>query len=85
VQDEQARARVMGALRAIDLVVLFDEDTPLQLIEALRPDVLVKGADYRPEQVVGADFVIAQGGKLVLAEIVEGRSTTALIKRANCD
>jgi D-beta-D-heptose 7-phosphate kinase/D-beta-D-heptose 1-phosphate adenosyltransferase len=83
VQDEQARARVMGALRPVDLVVLFDEDTPLQLIEALVPDVLVKGADYKPEDVVGADFVIAQGGKLVLADLVEGRSTTALIRRAN--
>lgn len=82
VQDETARARVMGALRSVDLVVLFDEDTPLELIEALRPDVLVKGADYKPEEVVGADFVIAHGGRLVLAEILPGRSTTALMQKA---
>ncbi|MBB3929362.1 D-beta-D-heptose 7-phosphate kinase/D-beta-D-heptose 1-phosphate adenosyltransferase [Kaistia hirudinis] len=82
LQDEEARACVMGALRAVDLVVLFDEDTPLQLIEALKPDILVKGADYKPEEVVGADFVIAHGGRLVLAEIIPGRSTTALVTKA---
>ena len=82
LQDEAARARVIGALRAVDLVVLFGEDTPLALIEALRPDVLVKGADYKPSEVVGADFVIAHGGRLVLAEILAGRSTTALVAAA---
>lgn len=82
LQDEAARARVIGALRAVDLVVLFGEDTPLDLIEALRPDVLVKGADYKPSEVVGADFVIAHGGRLVLAEILAGRSTSALVAAA---
>jgi D-beta-D-heptose 7-phosphate kinase/D-beta-D-heptose 1-phosphate adenosyltransferase len=82
LQDEQARARVMGALRAVDLVVLFDEDTPLEAIQALKPDVLVKGADYREDQVVGADFVKAHGGRLVLANIVPGRSTSALVAAA---
>lgn len=82
LQDEQARARVMGALRAVDLVILFDEDTPLEAIQSLKPDVLVKGADYREDQVVGADFVKANGGRLVLANIVPGRSTSALVAAA---
>ncbi|WP_018181753.1 D-glycero-beta-D-manno-heptose-7-phosphate kinase [Kaistia granuli] len=82
LQDEQARARVMGALRAVDLVVLFGEDTPLETIQALKPDVLVKGADYREDQVVGADFVKAHGGRLVLANIIPGRSTSALVAAA---
>ncbi|MBZ9938202.1 D-glycero-beta-D-manno-heptose-7-phosphate kinase [Mesorhizobium sp. BR1-1-16] len=82
LQDEEARARVIGALRDVDLVVLFPEDTPLQLIEAVRPDVLVKGADYKPSEVVGADFVIAAGGRLVLADILAGRSTSALVAAA---
>ncbi len=56
LQDEQARARVMGAMRCVDLVVLFDEETPLETIKALLPDVLVKGADYAPHEVVGATW-----------------------------
>jgi len=85
LQDENARARVMGALRAVDLVVLFDEDTPRELIEALRPDVLVKGSDYKPEEVVGAEFVIAHGGRLVLADLVAGRSTSSLVALAKAN
>ncbi|MBB6309455.1 D-glycero-beta-D-manno-heptose-7-phosphate kinase [Xanthobacter tagetidis] len=82
VQDEAARARVMGALRCVDLVVLFDEDTPLRLIETLKPDVLVKGADYREDQVVGADVVKAYGGRVALVPLVAGRSTSALVAKA---
>lgn len=82
LQDEAARARVVGAMRCVDLVVLFDEDTPLEAIRALLPDVLVKGADYRPEEVVGADVVIANGGRLVLADLVAGRSTSSLVAKA---
>ncbi|MFG1463042.1 D-glycero-beta-D-manno-heptose-7-phosphate kinase [Xanthobacter sp. DSM 24535] len=82
LQDENARARVIGAMRCVDLVVLFDEDTPLEIITALLPDVLVKGADYRPEDVVGADVVIANGGKLVLADVTPGQSTSTLVARA---
>lgn len=82
VQDEAARARVMGALRCVDLVVLFAEDTPLAVIEQLLPDILVKGADYREDQVVGADVVKAHGGKVVLARLIEGQSTTALVARS---
>jgi D-beta-D-heptose 7-phosphate kinase/D-beta-D-heptose 1-phosphate adenosyltransferase len=82
LQDEAARARVIGALRAVDLVVLFEEDTPLEIIQALKPDVLVKGADYAENEVVGADFVKANGGRLVLAPIVPGKSTSALVATA---
>jgi D-beta-D-heptose 7-phosphate kinase/D-beta-D-heptose 1-phosphate adenosyltransferase len=82
IQSESARARVIGALSAVDLVVLFDEDTPLEAITALLPDVLVKGSDYTPETVVGAAKVIAAGGTLVLADLVEGQSTTQLVRRA---
>lgn len=78
---EQDRARVLAALAAVDAVALFDEDTPLALIEALRPDVLAKGADYRPEQVVGAEQVRGWGGELVLVPLLEERSTTGIIRR----
>ncbi|NEX16443.1 MAG: bifunctional heptose 7-phosphate kinase/heptose 1-phosphate adenyltransferase [Halochromatium sp.] len=78
---EQDRARVLAALAAVDAVVLFDEDTPLELIEALRPDVLAKGADYRPDQVVGAEQVRSWGGELVLVPLLEARSTTGIIQR----
>lgn len=82
VQDEAARARVIGALRCVDLVVLFQEDTPLEVITALQPDVLVKGADYREDQVVGGDVVKARGGRVALVQLVEGRSTSALVDKA---
>ena len=83
VQSEAARATVLASLSAVDLVVLFDEDTPLALIEAFHPDVLVKGADYTVETVVGADIVLGYGGKVVLADLKAGQSTTALIGRMN--
>ncbi|RZM09630.1 MAG: bifunctional heptose 7-phosphate kinase/heptose 1-phosphate adenyltransferase, partial [Sphingomonas sp.] len=75
------RARVIGALRDVDCVVSFDEDTPLAAIEALEPDVLVKGADYTADSVVGGDFVRARGGTVVLAALVEVQSTTGLVQR----
>lgn len=78
---EQDRARVLAALAAVDAVVMFDEDTPLNLIEALRPDVLAKGADYRPDQVVGAEQVRGWGGQLVLVPLLEERSTSSIIRR----
>ena len=82
IQDEIARATVMGALRDVDLVVLFDEETPLETIMALRPDVVVKGADYTEDQVVGGDFVKQYSGRVVLVDIVQGRSTSSLVKKA---
>ena len=83
VQSETARATVLASLASVDLVVVFGEDTPLALIEALRPDALVKGADYRIETVVGADLVQSYGGRVVLAELLAGHSTTDTIRRAN--
>ena len=81
VQPEGARAAVLASLRDVDLVVAFEEDTPIALIEAVRPDVLVKGADYRLDQVVGADLVQSYGGRILLADIATGHSTTATISR----
>jgi len=83
VQSEAARAAVLGALAAVDLVVIFSEDTPIRLIETLRPDVLVKGADYSIDTVVGADIVQGYGGQIVLAELADGHSTTNTIERLN--
>jgi D-beta-D-heptose 7-phosphate kinase/D-beta-D-heptose 1-phosphate adenosyltransferase len=81
LQTETARATVMASLAPVDLVVLFDEDTPFELIQALRPDVLVKGADYSVDQVVGADLVQSWGGTVLLVELQQGHSTTGTIKR----
>jgi D-beta-D-heptose 7-phosphate kinase/D-beta-D-heptose 1-phosphate adenosyltransferase len=81
VNDLESRALVLGGLGAVDLVVPFDEDTPLALIEAARPDVLIKGADYSREGVVGHEEVESWGGEVKLAPIVEGYSTTAAIER----
>jgi D-beta-D-heptose 7-phosphate kinase/D-beta-D-heptose 1-phosphate adenosyltransferase len=75
------RAQVMAALRYVDGVVAFDDDTPLALIETLRPDVLIKGADYAVSEVVGGDIVTAAGGRVVLADLVPGQSTTGIIAR----
>jgi len=83
VNDEQARSIVMAALLMVDAVVLFEEDTPLELIKAILPDVLVKGGDYTEEQIVGAKEVKANGGKVVINAIVEGFSTTGLIGKIN--
>ena len=81
VQNETARAMVLASLSTIDLVVLFGEDTPLQLIETLKPDVLVKGSDYKIDEVVGADFVKSYGGEVRLAKIVPGHSSSDVIAR----
>lgn len=83
VQNEEARATVIGALRAVDLVLLFDEETPLEAIRAIRPDVLVKGSDYTEDQVIGGDIVKAYGGRVALVDLVEGHSTTRLVHKAH--
>jgi D-beta-D-heptose 7-phosphate kinase/D-beta-D-heptose 1-phosphate adenosyltransferase len=80
IQTELARAEVIGALRSVDLVVLFDEDTPIDLIVKLRPDVLIKGADYTRESVVGSDLVQGWGGRVQLIDIVPDQSSTKLIE-----
>jgi D-beta-D-heptose 7-phosphate kinase/D-beta-D-heptose 1-phosphate adenosyltransferase len=78
---ERERAKVMASLAAVDAVVLFEEDTPLELIKALRPNVLVKGGDYVVETVVGHEEVIAQGGRVEIVPTVEGFSTTNIVKK----
>ena len=82
INPEDARAEVLGALECVDAVTVFDEDTPLELIDAVLPDVLVKGGDYRPEEVVGREEVEAAGGRLVLIPLAEGHSTTQMVLRA---
>lgn len=81
IQNQQSRATVMSSLDSVDAVVLFDEDTPMKLIEAIKPDVLVKGADYTVATVVGSDFVQSYGGKILLAKLEEGFSTTNTVKK----
>jgi D-beta-D-heptose 7-phosphate kinase/D-beta-D-heptose 1-phosphate adenosyltransferase len=78
---EAARARVLAGLAAVDCVVLFDEDTPLELIQQLAPDVLVKGADYVRSAIVGADLVESRGGRVVRVPLVSGFSTSAIVER----
>ena len=82
VQDEMARAIVLASLTAVDRVVMFAEDTPENLIRQIRPDILVKGADYKRENIVGANFVASYGGEVMLADLVPDRSTSDLIGRA---
>lgn len=81
VVPEAARARVLAGLAAVDCVVLFDDDTPLALVNALEPDVLVKGADYSRERIVGADEVERRGGRVVRVPLEPGFSTTSLVER----
>ena len=81
VNNEQDRAEMLSAMGFIDYVVIFDEDTPYELIKKIQPDVLVKGGDYKPEEVVGRDIVEARGGKLELISFVEGKSTTNIINK----
>ena len=78
---QEDRALILGSLAAVDAVTTFDEDTPAELIADLLPDVLVKGGDYAPEEVVGREPVVAAGGEVVIIPFVEGFSTTELIQR----
>jgi D-beta-D-heptose 7-phosphate kinase/D-beta-D-heptose 1-phosphate adenosyltransferase len=82
IQYENARAAVIGAMKGVSAVVLFNEDTPLNLLQALQPDILVKGADYTEDNIVGADIVRARGGRVVLADLSPGHSTTKLVVAA---
>jgi len=81
VNDQDSRALILASLVMVDAVVLFEEDTPLELIKAILPDVLVKGGDYTVEQIAGAKEVFANGGKVVINPILEGFSTTSLIEQ----
>lgn len=82
VVDEASRARVVAGLAAVDCVVLFDEPTPLRLIEALRPDVLVKGGDYAADDVVGAGTVRANGGRVVIVPLIGGHSSSRIVEKS---
>ncbi len=81
VRTAAERAYVLAALEAVDAVVVFDEDTPLQLVRHLRPSTIVKGGDYAPETVVGADDVRADGGNVVIVPLTPGQSTTSIIEK----
>jgi len=81
VQDEYSRGIILSALQFVDAVILFDEDTPFEIIKFIQPDVLVKGSDYKPENIVGYDIVTAKGGRVETIDFVEGHSTTKIIER----
>ncbi len=81
INQEQNRALLLASLVMVDAVVLFDEDTPYQLINSILPDVLIKGGDYTIETIVGAKEVIANGGRVEIIELVEGLSTTSILKK----
>ncbi|NJN42296.1 MAG: D-glycero-beta-D-manno-heptose 1-phosphate adenylyltransferase [Flammeovirgaceae bacterium] len=81
VQDQETRSRIIAALSSVDLVVLFNEKTPLNLITELLPDVLVKGSDYLAENIVGAEVVKKEGGRVETLDFIEGHSTSRIIER----
>jgi rfaE bifunctional protein nucleotidyltransferase chain/domain len=81
INQENSRARVLAGLGFVDMVVLFEEDTPYRLIKALIPDILVKGKDYEISNIVGADIVLGNGGKVETIELTEGQSTTSVIDK----
>ena len=81
INPERDRAEVIAALAAVEAAVIFDQDTPHEIISRLQPDVLVKGADWAADQIVGRDIVEARGGRVVLASVEEGYSTTSLLER----
>ena len=85
LNNEHARAMVLASLRFVTAVVLFDEDTPENLIRLVQPDVLVKGADYKVEEIAGHDIVLARGGKIETIELTEGYSTTSMIDKIRRD
>lgn len=81
INDQDQRALMLASMVVVDAVVIFEEDTPLEVIKALLPDVLVKGGDYTVEQIAGAKEVIENGGKVVLADMIDGVSTTKIIEK----
>lgn len=81
LNGQEDRAQVLSALRCVDAVVVFDQDTPLELIQAIRPDVLVKGGDWTVDQIVGGEFVKKHGGEVHSLPLVAGRSTTGLVEK----
>lgn len=81
INNENDRAYLLAALQVVDAVILFDEDTPYELIKMVQPDILVKGSDYKPEDIVGADIVKARGGEVVTIELTQGFSTSSIIQK----
>ena len=82
IQNENDRAEILASLGSVDHTVLFTEETPLQLIQIIKPDFLVKGGDWKTEQIVGSDFVIKNGGKVLSLQFVDGKSTTSIIEKS---
>lgn len=81
VRNTAERAMVLAGLEAVDAVVVFEQDTPFELVQRLQPDVIVKGGDYSPDTIVGADVVRARGGRVVVVPLVAGQSTTSIIEK----
>ena len=81
VQDEKTRAEILAALEFINYVIIFDEETPEQLIKLIKPNILIKGGDYKISEIVGGDFVISNGGRVVTIDFIKGHSTTDIINK----
>lgn len=81
VNNQNDRAEVLSALKSVDFVCIFDEDTPFNLINILKPDIITKGGDYKPDEVIGADIISSYGGKVVIIDFVEGKSTSRIIEQ----
>lgn len=82
IQNENDRAEILASLKAVDHTVLFGEETPLNLIKQVKPDLLVKGGDWKPDQIVGSDFVLANGGQVKSLQFINGKSTTSIIEKS---
>lgn len=82
VQNENDRSEILASLASVDFVIVFDQQTPAELIQVIKPDILVKGGDWKPQQIVGSDYVISYGGEVKSLQFYEGKSTTSLIKKA---
>lgn len=85
VQDEYARAILLASLSFVSAIVLFDDDTPYNLIKKIQPDILIKGSDYNIDDIVGSDIVINKGGKVITIDFIEGYSTTSIIEKLKKD
>lgn len=83
IQNQADRAEILAALACVDRTVIFDEETPEKIIKEIKPDVLVKGGDWKIDQIVGGDFVQSYGGKVLSLNFIEGRSTTKIIEKSN--
>ncbi len=83
LQDEASRSILLASLSFVSAVILFDQETPVELLRYIKPDILVKGNDYKPDEVVGGEIVIEQGGKVMTLEIMEGYSTTRIVQKSS--